>query len=744
MMQNNTYPVWTNEALTLLLKWHREDPVSEKELKRQEAVYQIQHNRNPFIDYPEMVEHIWGNKKEIAIILPKETRPLLTSPHSWDKIECAVSYIGTTSKKIVRFEGANYTSNLPIKLANRSSEISLSTEYLTPNQITNGYDLTISITCNEIKNVIDTLLICTTDTIKLPISAMFSDEFMITSAEALNPATASVQWTELPNAQKYEITLTDAIKNRTSDLLFAAYVEGSSYNKAISIYNGTGKTIDLKYYSLRKQSNGTGALKLDYPLSGTLKNGECYVIVNNSANADLKNIANKLVSSPINEDNILNFNGNDVIALYHNGMLIDMIGELNNSADWGKDLSLERDINVINPNANFDWNEWTKYDKDDFSHIKQHSVKLSSTANIIATYTSTKNSITIEGLTPNKTYYAEVKSGNKQSVNIITFKTPEISTPEAYEATNIYATQFTANWEQISYAKGYIVELMQMATGEETTIKEGFNSVGPKGTPLPEGWSGTASGNYTSEASSGKSPNSIALKNDGEYLQTPITQDPITYCEFMYRFPSAATGSYFIVYAVDLQGNINQIEKIEYANSTKKFTFQTSELNNAYAIRIEYHKSAGNLAIDDFIYKYGGTKIEVLATKEATSNWFIFDDLKPNTNYSYQVNCIINDNYTTEASNIINVSTNNTPAPPPSETTQIITPTEYKYYISNNTLYIEGLSTDSEVNIYNIQGIKIYNNTKCLNMTIPFLKQGIYVSQVKNNNQITTFKFVIR
>lgn len=52
----------TDYMKNLMLKWHREDPVSEKELKRNNAVYAHQHNRNPFIDYPELVEYIWGTK----------------------------------------------------------------------------------------------------------------------------------------------------------------------------------------------------------------------------------------------------------------------------------------------------------------------------------------------------------------------------------------------------------------------------------------------------------------------------------------------------------------------------------------------------------------------------------------------------------------------------------------------------------------------------------------------------------
>ena len=47
-------------ALNMLLEWHRSDPVSQKEIDRNEAVYDIQHNRNPFIDNPEFAEMIWN------------------------------------------------------------------------------------------------------------------------------------------------------------------------------------------------------------------------------------------------------------------------------------------------------------------------------------------------------------------------------------------------------------------------------------------------------------------------------------------------------------------------------------------------------------------------------------------------------------------------------------------------------------------------------------------------------------
>ena len=53
----------------VLLEWHRLDPVSNKEMVRNNAVFEWQRNRNPYIDFPELVEYIWGNKKGEKVVL---------------------------------------------------------------------------------------------------------------------------------------------------------------------------------------------------------------------------------------------------------------------------------------------------------------------------------------------------------------------------------------------------------------------------------------------------------------------------------------------------------------------------------------------------------------------------------------------------------------------------------------------------------------------------------------------------
>ena len=55
----NSYPSLSSWAITLYLKWSDMDPVSEKEIKRNEAIYGFQNNRNPFVDHPEFAHKIW-------------------------------------------------------------------------------------------------------------------------------------------------------------------------------------------------------------------------------------------------------------------------------------------------------------------------------------------------------------------------------------------------------------------------------------------------------------------------------------------------------------------------------------------------------------------------------------------------------------------------------------------------------------------------------------------------------------
>ena len=78
---------WAKE---LLLQWAALDPVSQKEIDRNNAVYQLQHNRNPFIDYPELAEKVFGN----------DSSPFFTSISTYSDENCWRVYPNPTSSNI--------------------------------------------------------------------------------------------------------------------------------------------------------------------------------------------------------------------------------------------------------------------------------------------------------------------------------------------------------------------------------------------------------------------------------------------------------------------------------------------------------------------------------------------------------------------------------------------------------------------------------------------------------------------
>lgn len=114
MVSNNLYPTLNTWAVNLLLRWNREDPVSQKELDRNEEVYKVQANRNPFIDYPELAEYLWGTKKGEAFY-PADSEvtgnPVLITPVQDMALEFGETVVNTSNVASLQFRGENLVTN---------------------------------------------------------------------------------------------------------------------------------------------------------------------------------------------------------------------------------------------------------------------------------------------------------------------------------------------------------------------------------------------------------------------------------------------------------------------------------------------------------------------------------------------------------------------------------------------------------------------------------------------------------
>jgi endonuclease I/chitodextrinase len=159
-----------------------------------------------------------------------------------------------------------------------------------------------------------------------------------------------------------------SVPGTISDLIISEYVEGSSNNKAIEIANFTGNTIDLSSYSLKKATNGSGSFSSTMTLTGTLANGQVYVIVNSSANATLLGLSNTTNGS------VLTFNGNDAVVLFKNYVLIDLMGDASSSYVYDQDVTLRRKSSVNSPNLTYTVAEWDSFSQDTFSGLGNHTV----------------------------------------------------------------------------------------------------------------------------------------------------------------------------------------------------------------------------------------------------------------------------------------------------------------------------------------------------------------------------------
>ncbi|HTF86440.1 MAG TPA: lamin tail domain-containing protein [Cellvibrio sp.] len=115
-----------------------------------------------------------------------------------------------------------------------------------------------------------------------------------------------------------------------ADLFFSEYIEGSSNNKALEIYNNTGASVDLSAYEVQMFFNGNTNAALTIALQGTLPDGEVYVLSHSAAHPDILAVADQTNGAGW-------FNGDDAVALLYGGNPIDVIGQIgvDPGSQWG-------------------------------------------------------------------------------------------------------------------------------------------------------------------------------------------------------------------------------------------------------------------------------------------------------------------------------------------------------------------------------------------------------------------------
>lgn len=302
--EEKSYEDW---YIAMLLQWHNLDPVSQKEIDRNNAVFNIQKNRNPFIDHPGWVNLIWNQTSDG--IIPQAPSNLSVSKSSAYFVN--LSWNASADSDVLGYK--IYQNGILVETTKKTM---LSIDHLDPDTT---YNFTVRAYDNGYLESMDSNLITAT--------TLSSDTY-------------------------------------AKDLMITKYLEGTSDNKALEITNKTGHPVNLNNYkiSIQFSSDTNYYFPAAYELEGVVQHNENFVILNPYSNFScVTNEQARFVTAAPQ----LTFTGNNYLELRYKSSTVDAIGirDINNISVLGN-ISLYRLNSVNEPTRNFNLSEWQTYPSD--------------------------------------------------------------------------------------------------------------------------------------------------------------------------------------------------------------------------------------------------------------------------------------------------------------------------------------------------------------------------------------------
>ena len=145
----NKYKAFSTWSINMLMEWTRLDPVSEKEIKRNEAVYAKQHNRNPFIDHPELAEYIWGNMQgKVWNGSGTPVTAAITVPEAGSIIDMGSTTVGTAKEHTVTVKGEGLTQRVYLAMEDNEN-FYVSNNSFTASEVNSGTSFVIGFTADN-------------------------------------------------------------------------------------------------------------------------------------------------------------------------------------------------------------------------------------------------------------------------------------------------------------------------------------------------------------------------------------------------------------------------------------------------------------------------------------------------------------------------------------------------------------------------------------------------------------------
>jgi len=325
-LDNNTYPVFEQWTVDLLLKWSRQDPVSQKEITHNNEVYKIQGNRNPYIDYPLMSEYVWGTLMSVPFTPNGNVDyPYLNTPFNGAIVDFGKVVYQQTVSSTINLKALNLTGDLTLAISGtNAANFSVTSTTITKAVAEAGMILTVNYSAKTVGTQTAQLIITgggiTSTTINL--KAISSDDFLALPANNISGNGFTANWTLSAAATGYDLnvfTLKSDGATASKTLLEEEFLSGlpsgwtsesytdnqTSGNMRLASSNSAGKIITpalnlstsgtILTVRARQYSNDAGA-----QLTATLDNGPLTVWTTSATNQDFTvNIPQSTTTSSI-------------------------------------------------------------------------------------------------------------------------------------------------------------------------------------------------------------------------------------------------------------------------------------------------------------------------------------------------------------------------------------------------------------------------------------------------------------
>lgn len=294
--------------------------------------------------------------------------------------------------------------------------------------------------------------------------------------------------------------------------------------------------------------------------------------------------------------------------------------------------------------------------------------------------------------------------------------TATLAKPTVNTASNIGKTALTLNWNAVTGATSYEVNVYTKTVGAEMTDKESFDGITPDATgkliesaTYATGWSASSQSTtrqiYTTTGNFGTASPSFALTTTGDFIQTNTYASPITSFSFWAKQQSGTTSSTLIegyngstwVTIATLSNN----DVSSTSGETKTYNLTALGFNNITQIKMTYTKVQGNLSIDDVTVTYGGSTITPVSGSPftTTETSLQVSGLTAATTYYYTVTAK-NGTYVSPASDEASASTLGTATP--NVSVQGI-------FVRNGKVIVTASAAGQRIEVYNTLGQRLVN-----------------------------------